>query len=205
MKGYKRIPEDEPLVDAIASTEQADATWVQGSGRVRSVELKAPNGETVKVAASAHLLSVAGPATGPLMAVVATDDGSRLVGGELSAAVSEGAFITYSTPDAPEPKFKKPAEKKPEAPSSWAEIAAQAAAEIDDGEPEQFEMPRQKDRVDHFAFGLCDVMIVRGDRMKIRDARGPGRIREIDLKLLEVLPPKEIRGKKVYKLVKRQG
>jgi hypothetical protein len=94
--------------------------------------------------------------------------------------------------------------------ASWATTAAAAVAaaspesaapEEDDDESD--ELPRYGDRVDHFTFGLCDVMVVRGDRMKIRDVHGTGRLREVHLRVLKVLHPEVRDGKRVFKLARR--
>ena len=46
-------------------------------------------------------------------------------------------------------------------------------------------------------------MTVRGERMKIRDVHGPGRLREIHLTAVKVLAPTVEDGKRVFKLAKR--
>ena len=58
-------------------------------------------------------------------------------------------------------------------------------------------------RVDHFVFGLCDVMVVREERMKIRDAAG-GKLREIHLRAVKVLKPTVEDGRRVFKLARRK-
>jgi hypothetical protein len=77
-----------------------------------------------------------------------------------------------------------------------------APAGLADDEAE--EAPKFGDRIDHFVFGLCDVMVVREERMKIRDVGG-GRLREIHLGAVKVLPPVEQDGRRVFKLVRRGG
>jgi hypothetical protein len=75
-------------------------------------------------------------------------------------------------------------------------------ASLADDEAE--EAPKFGDRVDHFVFGLCDVMVVREERMKIRDAGG-GKLREIHLGAVKVLKPVEQDGRRVFKLARRGG
>jgi hypothetical protein len=72
----------------------------------------------------------------------------------------------------------------------------------DDAEDEATEMPRYGDRVDHFAFGLCDVMVVREGRMKLRVLDG-GNLREIQVSALRVLKPTLRDGKRVFPMVRR--
>ena len=55
----------------------------------------------------------------------------------------------------------------------------------------------------HATFGLCDVMAVRGERLKIRDVNGLKRLREVSLSVLRVLPPRMQDGKRVFPLEKR--
>jgi hypothetical protein len=64
-------------------------------------------------------------------------------------------------------------------------------------------MPERGDLVEHFAFGLCEVLNVTGDRIVLRDLRGPGRIREIASDRLEVTGPTEHDGKRLYRLTRR--
>jgi hypothetical protein len=70
-------------------------------------------------------------------------------------------------------------------------------------EPQVESTPERGDQVQHFSLGLCDVLMRNGERIKIRDARGPGRIREIRLGLLEVSAPSLRDGKRVFKLGRR--
>ncbi len=67
---------------------------------------------------------------------------------------------------------------------------------------ESAELPRYGDRVDHFAFGLCDVMVVREGRMKIRPVGG-GNLKEIQVSAVRVLGPEERDGKRVFRLSRR--
>jgi hypothetical protein len=69
----------------------------------------------------------------------------------------------------------------------------------DDESPES---PRYGDRVEHFAFGLCDVMVVREGRMKIRPVGG-GNLKEIQVSAVRVMKPSERDGKRVFVLARR--
>ena len=121
------------------------------------------------------------------MVVLSRGDAGELVGGELVRARSQGvSLVRFLTSETKE---------------SWASVAARAAADArEDDAP--VELPKPHDRVDHFSFGICDVLVVQGNRMKIRSATG-GRLREISLEMLRVLPPTEVNGRRVFGLVKR--
>jgi hypothetical protein len=57
--------------------------------------------------------------------------------------------------------------------------------------------------VRHFAFGLCEVLQETGDRLKLRDVHGQGRIREIAVDMLEISLAGEQNGKRVFKLSRK--
>ncbi|HEU4537121.1 MAG TPA: hypothetical protein VFS00_23530, partial [Polyangiaceae bacterium] len=59
------------------------------------------------------------------------------------------------------------------------------------------------DLVDHFSFGLCEVLTTDGERLRIRDLRGPGRIREISLAMLNIGPPTTSNGKQLFRLMRK--
>lgn len=87
--------------------------------------------------------------------------------------------------------------------ASWASIAVATAEAAADDEPEEPEMPDVGDRVEHFAFGLCNVVGTDGERLRIRSLGGHGRVREISLSMLEVGRPVASGGRRVFKLLKR--
>ncbi|HEY6078793.1 MAG TPA: hypothetical protein VIW29_08315, partial [Polyangiaceae bacterium] len=78
--------------------------------------------------------------------------------------------------------------------------AAAAELETESDEPER---PSRGDLVRHFAFGLCEVLQDTGDRLKLRDLNGPGRIREIAVDMLLISAPTELNGKRVFKLSRK--
>lgn len=87
---------------------------------------------------------------------------------------------------------------------SWGEIAASVAgAAAGPARPSKVELPRARDRVEHPAFGLCEVLLVRGDRAKVRALRGASRLRELSLSVFEVAPPEDRDGVRVFRLSKR--
>ena len=84
----------------------------------------------------------------------------------------------------------------------WAAAAHAAAADLAEEEVEPAR-PERGDLVRHFAFGLCEVLQDTGDRLKLRDVHGQGRIREIALDMLDISPPTEQNGKRTFKLSRK--
>jgi hypothetical protein len=109
-----------------------------------------------------------------------------------------------TAPRASSPPAARDPEPEP-AGSSWAAIAAHTAEAVAPAEDEEEseEFPEAGDLVQHFAFGLCDVLMARGDSLKIRDAHGSGRIREVRIDMLKVMPPRDKDGKRLFKLVRK--
>jgi predicted DNA-binding protein with PD1-like motif len=62
--------------------------------------------------------------------------------------------------------------------------------------------PEAGDVVDHFAFGRCEVIKSDGDRMHLKLAKD-GRIKEIALQMLKVMPLPDEDGKRRFKLERR--
>jgi len=87
--------------------------------------------------------------------------------------------------------------------TSWASIAVATAEAAAEPEPDDPELPDVGDRVEHFAFGLCNVVGSDGERLRIRSLGGHGRVREISLAMLEVGRPVASGGRRVFKLLKR--
>jgi hypothetical protein len=89
--------------------------------------------------------------------------------------------------------------------SPWVKAAAVSAAIAAREAVEEVDVPSPEagDLVDHFAFGLCEVVTSDGDRLKIRDAKQPGRIREVSMTMLNVLEPTESEGKRLFRLARR--
>jgi hypothetical protein len=179
----------------------ADA-YVVAAGWVEGVELTVTRSgadEVRAVPGRVALLSLSGPTQGPLMVVLSRSDGDGVVGGRLLKARSAGVAVgvVAGATAAAEAGREKPEPKA--AAGGWAGLAA--IQHDDDDETD--EAPKYGDRVSHFVFGLCDVMVVRGERMKIRGVDGPGRLREIHLNAVKVLAPTVEDGKRVFKLAKR--
>ncbi|HET9953972.1 MAG TPA: hypothetical protein VFQ61_05695 [Polyangiaceae bacterium] len=88
--------------------------------------------------------------------------------------------------------------------AGWAaQVNAVAAAQaVPEEEPEPAE-PERGDLVQHFAFGLCEVLTANDDKLMIRDLGGPGRIREIRTAMLNVERPTERDGKRLFRLTRK--
>jgi hypothetical protein len=219
MAGSQQLVSMAPGRDIVEALNEACAGldgWVQAVGTVDSLELRVA-GEGVHPRRAApgrwSLTSLAGATGGPYVVTVAraTKAGIEVLGGELLSGRSEGvtAFVTSTgaaarrdepAAAAPEPAPTRAPEPKPA--SSWASAAMQSAAatQQSDEPDDEPEPPGPGDLVQHFAFGLCEVLMGDDERLKIRDLKGPGRIREIRLDMLVVGAPTERDGKRVFRL-----
>jgi hypothetical protein len=190
--GIHAIPDDEDLVSFVEALRAPTGSWISGVGTLTDVVLSVPGdgAEVSREFPGVHaLVGLSGPVTGPLMATLATP--GALVGGRVLRGRATG--VTVFVQDAVPVAASK-------VPTGRGTPLRSGAAALGDDEAE--EAPKFGDRVDHFVFGLCDVMVVREERMKIRDVGG-GRLREIHLGAVKVLPPVEEDGRRVFKLVRR--
>lgn len=218
------IADGQDLLDALAEACGKAEGWVAAVGHVDSVELRvAGEGADVRkqLRGRLTLAQLSGPFGGPYFVTLArhTSQGSELVAGQLLGARSAGVTATLALSsarggvrellDAAPPRGAERPASQPEAAaaseaaaSGWAAAAQAAAAELaeDDDEPER---PGRGDLVRHFAFGLCEVLQDTGDRLKLRDLHGPGRIREIAVEVLEIAPAGEHDGRRVFKLSRK--
>lgn len=210
------IPDGQELMAFFATL--SEGAWVNAVGVAEGVEisvLRSGAESTDKIPGRVTLLSLSGPSSGPLFATLLLSGaaGPQISGGRLLRARSAGVWFTAigpapaggrvsdtgaETASAGPPRAPRSAAAP--GPAGWADLARLSASASED---ETDEIPKYGDRVDHFVFGLCDVMVVRGDRLKIRDVKGPGRLREIALGAVRVLPPEDRDGKRVFKLLKR--
>jgi len=217
------IADGENLLDALAEACGQGDGWVAAVGHVDSVELRvAGEGADVRkqLRGRLTLAQLSGPFGGPYFATLSrhTSVGSELVAGQLLGARSAAVTATLWTAqgsvrelvDAAPPRTEAPAivpEKAAAtvpAAAGWAAAAqAAAAANAVEEEDEEPKRPQRGDLVRHFAFGLCEVLQDTGDRLKLRDTHGPGRIREIAVDMLEISPPTEQNGKRVFKLSRK--
>jgi hypothetical protein len=195
---------------------------VQGSGYVDSVQLRVATDGAPAVTAlrgQFNLLSMTGPRRGPLTVTLArvSDAGLQVVGGELVRGRSAGVTVILQPvthdavaqdpgrPDPVTPDAAGLARKIPASPATWATAAAASAAAKgrDQDDHGDDPTPEAGDRVEHFAFGLCEVLTSDGDRLRIRDVEGPHRVREVSLAMLRVTGPTESEGKRLFQLVRR--
>lgn len=207
----------EELTSVLAEALRSADGWVQATGIVEAVQLRVA-GEGVDPTRALRgrltLASLSGPAGGPFGVVLsrATDVGLEVLAGELVQArslsvtavllVTGEAAVVAAEPAA---AARAPGKPAPAASSSWASAAlATAAATRATQEPDiEPEMPKPGDLVQHFAFGLCQVLMGDDERLKIRDLNGPGRIREIRLDMLVIREPTDKDGKRMFKLDRR--
>jgi hypothetical protein len=205
------------ILEAIAQQLPDADGWLQGAGYVDGVELRvaADNAETVtRLNGRFNLLSLTGPRGGPLTVMLSrmTDAGIQVIGGELVSSRSAGVnAVLFLAPRALVPGAHVPAPSPPAIPArpgpggaTW-DIAAAASARAAREEAEHVEepVPEAGDWVQHFAFGLCEVLTSDGDRLRIRDLDGPKRIREVALSMLRVTGPTDSDGKRLYQLARR--
>lgn len=224
------IADGENLFDALAEACGPGDGWVAAVGHVDSVEIRvAGEGADVRkqLRGRLTLAQLSGPYGGPYFATLSrhTSLGSELVAGQLLGARSAAVTATLWTAQgsvrelvdaapprveapatpaliaAPTPTTVAPASTAPAA-GGWAAAAQAAAANLAE-EEEEPQRPQRGDLVRHFAFGLCEVLQDTGDRLKLRDTHGPGRIREIAVDMLEISAPTELNGKRVFKLSRK--
>lgn len=191
------------LLEGLGALGRADA-WVTGTGYVEDVELRVAGNDTdaTTLGGRFNLLSLAGPIAGPFMVTLSrrSEAGIEVLGGELVRARSAGVTLLV------QPAARAttvPAARAPAA--TWATTAAASAARAsaESDQSDEDPTPEAGDWVEHFAFGLCEVLTAEGDRLRIRDGEGTRRVREVALSMLRVSGPTESDGKQVYKLTRR--
>ena len=214
------IADGENLLDALSEACGKADGWVAAVGHVDSVELRvAGEGADVRkqLRGRLTLAQLSGPFGGPYFATLSrhTSTGSELVAGQLLAARSAGVTSTLwvaqgsvrELVDAAPPRQEaapaaEPATAAKAAPAAtgWAAVASAVAADLKEEEEEEPAQPARGDLVRHFAFGLCEVLQETGNRLKLRDVHGQGRIREIATDMLDMSLQGEQNGKRVFKL-----
>lgn len=217
------LADGENLIDALAEACGKADGWLAAVGHVDSVEIRvAGEGADVRkqLRGRLTLAQLSGPYGGPYFATLSrhTSLGSELVAGQLLAARSAGVTaslwnaqgsvreVVDAAPPRAEPAPAAAASKAPVAPaaSGWAAAAQAVAADLAE-EDEEPSRPERGDLVRHFAFGLCEVLQDTGDRLKLRDLHGAGRIREIAIDMLVISPAPDHNGKRVFKLTRKGG
>jgi len=213
----RSVPDGVDLLRFLSEVEADPDAWVQAVGYVDGVELAVPKGTeetTVALSGRVALVSLGGPLRGPFFALVAVagETDARLAGGRLVRARSAGVTLITSSaeeaaPDTARDEAVMAAAGRSLPPAeAWAGAAAASRARDQqerEEEEESDEAPAYGDRVDHFVFGLCEVMVVHGERMKIRDLGASGKLRELHLRAVRVLKPVVTDGKRVFKLLRK--
>ena len=210
------------VLEALAEAAAGQDAWLQAVGQMEDVELRVA-GEGAdprkRLRGRYVVASLAGPAGGPFGVVLSRDvaGATEVVAGQLMSGRSAGLTLAVlpmngtnaervvETEPAAEAPLRAPAAAPVQPQSTWARSAAATAAltRVRQPEPEVAMYPDPGDLIHHFAFGLCAVLIAEGDSLKIRDLEGPGRVREIRLDKLRVLPPVDRDGKRLFKLERK--
>jgi hypothetical protein len=222
---FRDVPSGVELVEQLTEAFSSHRGWIQAVGFVEDVELKlAGSGADVRRAFRGRftLTQLSGPLGGPYGATLARIDGERpeVLAGVLVRAVSAGvSALCLSAEIRPALEQKSQGNPAGAFPAGAPAAAARPTARVgplsafaarvgaapppeNDQEP-LAELPERGDLVEHFAFGLCEVLKVEGDRLVLRDLRAHGRIREIASEKLSISGPLEHAGKRLYKLSRR--
>jgi hypothetical protein len=220
---FRSIPSGGELGEALEEAFDKHRGWVQATGFIEDAELRlGGDGADVRRTFRGRyaLAQLAGPLGGPYGVTLSRAVGERVevVAGVLVRARSAGvSALCISAGDslprpaadlgddkalglqpreAPEPSFAK----RPLTSSFAARVGVSEAAADEEDDPV---LPERGDLVEHFAFGMCEVLSATGDRLVLRDWRGSGRIREIASERLSITGPSEHQGKRMFRLTKR--
>lgn len=212
------------LVEALNELGEPGEGWVQAIGSVEQVELRVAGntGEVRRLLKGRYtLVSLAGPLGGPYAVQLVRDSGgiSETAAGLLSNARAVAVSACVVVTGAPEPRENHrtvlpapdehptqipAADETALEPAAWATVAARAAAQARTLEPPTDDPePEPGDLVQHFAFGLCEVLSFDGETLRIRDRQPPNRIREVRLAMLRVLSPVDHEGRRLFKLQRK--
>jgi hypothetical protein len=219
---FRSIPSGGELVEALNEAFSTHRGWVQATGFVDDVELKlGSDGADVNRTFRGRfaLAAFGGPLGGPYGATLSRAVGERVevLAGVLVRARSGGvAALCVSAAGAPSrvlaetPGDEAATHAAPATPgfarrplvSAFAAKVGVTHAAADDDEEDDV-LPAPGDLAEHFAFGLCEVLSVAGERLVLRDASGRGRIREIESGRLSITGPEERNGKRLFRLSRR--
>jgi hypothetical protein len=218
---FRSIPSGGELCEALDEAFERHRGWVQATGFVDDVELKvgSEGADARRIFRGRFaLVQLGGPLGGPYGVTLSHAVGERVEvlagvlvrarsGGVSALCVSAGdslprvrteggpAPATTARP-APEPTFAK----RPLTSAFAARVGVSPAAPE---ETEEQTQPEPGDWVEHFAFGVCEVLSVTGDRLVLRDLKGARRIREIASERLSVTGPVEHQGHRLFRLDRR--
>lgn len=218
---FRSIPSGGELLEAIDEAFGRHRGWIQATGFVEDVELKL-GADAADVRRTFRgrfaLADLGGPLGGPYGATLARAVGDKVEvlagvlvrarsGGVQALCISAGdapSRVLAETAGADEPPLPLAASpgfaKRPLVSAFAAKVGVAGAAPDDDVEEA---VPERGDLVEHFAFGICEVLSAAGDRLVLRDLRSQGRIREIALGHLRVNGPVEHDGKRLFRLSRR--
>ena len=218
---FRSLPSGGELTEALAEAFATHRGWIQATGFVEDPDLTlAGEGADVRRTFRGRfvLVALSGPLGGPYGVTLSRAVGQHVevLAGALVRARSAGVqALCVSAGGAParapvdSPSSASVAHsvapgggfaKRPLISAFAAKVGVtEAAADAD----EEVALPAPGDLVEHFAFGLCEVLMVSGDRLTLRDARGTGRIREIASERLGITGPEERDGKRLFRLSRR--
>jgi hypothetical protein len=218
---FRAIPSGGELLEALDQAFGRHRGWIQATGFVEDVELKlGSEGADVRRTFRGRfaLADLGGPLGGPYGATLSRALGDKMEvlagvlvrarsGGVQALCISAGdapSRVLAETPGADElvlPAAPTPGfAKRPLVSAFAAKVGVGAAAPDDDVDEVA---PERGDLVEHFAFGICEVLSMTGDRLVLRDLRGAGRIREIASERLTISGPTEHDGKRLFRLSRR--
>lgn len=210
---YRAIVPGIDLLAALGSEFGERGGYVQASGWVEDVELAVPLTDT-DVTRSYRgrfvLAQLLGPVGGPYGVTLAraAGDGVESIAGVLVRARSAGVsaccvgtgFVRHTTTEATVGEPTRPL--VPVAAGRGAGFASRVLSSgLPSAEEDDADEPEPGDLVEHFAFGLCEVVRVSGDQLTLRD-RKSGRIREVRHGFLKITGPVEHDGKRLFELKK---
>ena len=222
---FREIPSGADLLERIAEVFAKHRGWIQAVGFVEDAELKLPGAgaDARRVFQGRFALAqLSGPLGGPYGVTLSrlAGENAEVVAGILTRAVSGGVSVLLLSAQLGVPVEGMPGQavqvrpaipppRVPPSPAATSGFAARVgmtrprpAPPDEENEPAQ-ELPVPGDLVEHFAFGLCEVLKVEGDRLVLRDLRGHGRIREIASEKLAVSGPTEHDARRLFKLSRR--
>ena len=208
----RSIARGSELVAALTETFGSKSGWLKAMGEVEGVELRLAGATGEAQRSYPHrytIVDLGGPVGGPYGVVLARLDGERqeLIAGMLVRAHVLEARVLWTAAalelSAPEPKGPAGAAQ----PARWSAQVAQRAralsAQAEAEEASEEWVPERGDLIQHFAFGLCEVVSSDGDRLTTRDLTGTGRIREIRTRHLRIEAPTDHEGKRLFRLLRR--
>ena len=208
---YREIAPGLDLLSALLSQFGERGGYVQASGWVEDVELSLPlsNADVTRSYRGRFVLAqLSGPVGGPYGATLsrAVNEGVELLAGVLVRAraarvfaccVGTG-FVKLAGAEAAAAELARPL-----VPVTSGRGSGFASRVLSGGLPAAEEdetvEPEAGDLVEHFAFGLCEVVRVSGDQLTLRD-RKSGRIREVRHGFLTITGPVEHEGKRLFSL-----